>query len=608
MKRFSFRVTLPMAALLSVSAALCSAPVAAQDAGEAIWKEQCVLCHEGGDERAPTRAALREFPPESMILSLTSGVMRYQGLRLTATQRREVADFLSDIDFSVDLESMMQGRCESSPPLTDPFAGPHWSGWGPTIEATHFQPADQARLAADDVPKLKLRWAFGFPDSSSAWSQPTVGAGRIWVGSQAGSVYSLDARTGCVYWQVDMESGVRSAISIGKRRGTEGWAIYFGDMRGSAYALDAATGEKLWEVQLSDHPFARITGSPVLHEDVLYVPVSSWEESQGARPDYGCCTFRGSVAALDAQTGAIRWQSYTIPEEPKERGVSSQGKTLYGPSGGAIWSAPTVDPKRGLVYAGVGNTYSGPAHANTDAVVAFDMESGAIRWSKQTTPGDTFVIGCGRGGPNPNCPEEVGPDLDFGTSPIIARTPAGRDLIVIGQKSGVAWAMDPDKQGEIVWQYRAGEGGALGGIEWGTAVDSRYAYIPISDLGRSNPGGLHAVNLENGERVWFAPPAEPICPGRGCSPAQSAAITVIPGVVFSGALDGGFRAFNAENGEIIWQVDTNPEVATVNGVSAHGGSLIGPGPTVVDGMVFVNSGYGSLGGRPGNVLLAYGVD
>ncbi len=350
-----------------------------------------------------------------------------------------------------------------------------------------------------------------------------------------------------------------------------------------------------------------MTGSPALFEGRLYVPMSSYEEVDTASPDYQCCTFRGSVSAVSAADGAVIWKTYTV-DEPKRRGKSTAGQPLWGPSGVAIWSAPTIDPIRRRVYAATGNTYSEPAAVTGDAVLAFDIDTGRIAWVKQVTPGDVFIGGCRSGSGNPNCAETVGPDFDFGNAPILAKTAAGKDLIVIGQKSGVGYAMDPDRSGEIVWQYRAGQGGTLGGMEYGSAADSERVYFPVSDVSGPQPGGLHAVRIATGERVWFAPPRPPACgSGRGCNAAQAAAVSVIPGVVFSGSNDGALRAYSTRDGAVLWEFDTNREFTTVNGIPGRGASIMGPGPAVAGGMVFVNSGYGSHGGRPGNVLLAFGV-
>ena len=264
-----------------------------------------------------------------------------------------------------------------------------------------------------------LKWAFGFPDATAAWGSPTVAGGRVYVGSHNGTVYSLNAKTGCIYWTYSAEGGVRTAPVLGPKPSGRGTAVYFGDTSANEYSLDAFTGERIWTRKVDDHPLARITGSPVLYSGRLYVPTASYEESQGADPAYGCCTFRGSITAIDAKTGAIVWKTYTIADTPKSRGKSSTGTTLYGPSGAAIWSAPTIDAKRGLVYASTGNTYSGDDQPMSDAVVACDIKTGKIAWWSQAAAPDVFLSGCRPGVKNPNCPEENGPDYDFGTSPVL---------------------------------------------------------------------------------------------------------------------------------------------------------------------------------------------
>ena len=334
------------------------------------------------------------------------------------------------------------------------------------------------------------------------------------------------------------------------------------------------------------------------------MPVSSLEELLAANPEYPCCTFRGSIAALDAATGEVIWQSYTIPEMPRPRGRNPEGFYLMGPSGAAVWSAPTVDAKRGLIYAATGNAYTEPAAATSDAIIAFDLDTGAVRWTNQFTPDDAFILNCGGG--NPNCPDDDGPDFDFGASPVLVAMSDGSDLLVIGQKAGVGYGLDPDREGAIAWRYQVGAGSLLGGIEWGFAVDAEKAYFANSDYLTPDPGGLAAVRLRTGELVRYAEPHEPAC--DMCSPALLAAVTAIPGVVFSGAYDGLFRAYDTADGSVLWEFDTNGEYDAVNGVPAQGGSINGPGPVVVDGMVYVNSGYAAFGGRPGNVLLAFGVD
>jgi len=520
---------------------------------------------------------------------------------MTGAERRLVAEFLAGRSVEGDVSGTTKGRCQGNGIQNTNTAADAWKAWSPAIDNTRFQPSPNAAIAAADIPKLTLRWTLGFPDASSAWAQPSVASGVVYVGSQNGTVYAVSANTGCIFWTFSAAGGVRTAIAI-----ADDGVVYFGDTAANVYALDARAGTRRWVRSIESHPLARITGTPVLHDGRLYVPTSSYEESQGADPQYACCTFRGSITALDAATGAVIWKTYTIPEEPRRRGTSTAGVPLWGPSGAAIWSAPTVDPRRGLLYVATGNQYSGPAHRASNAIVALDLKTGAVRWSKQVTPNDIYLTGCRPG--NPNCPDANGPDVDFGSPPMLTRPGTGRDLIVVGQKSGIAFALDPDKNGEIVWEYRAGRGGVLGGIEWGSAADGERAYFAVSDITHPQPGGLHAVTLATGQRAWFAAPPPPACgSGRGCNAAQSAAVTVIPGAVFSGSNDGALRVYSTADGAILWEFDTNREFTTVNGVAARGASMIGPGPVIAGGMVFVNSGYGAFGGRPGNVLLAFGV-
>ena len=600
-----------------------AARTATSPTGATLYEANCGSCHTGPtDSRIPAIAVLRTRTPQFIVDTLTTGVMRAQGETLSTADRRTVAEFITGVTLTAAPPSTgatpvagaatanplsgMTGRCSSSASF-DPSKGGQWNGWGVDVANTRFQPAAQAGLTPDQVPKLTLKWAFGFPNGTSARAQPTIAGGRLFVGSQSGAVYALDAKSGCIIWAYQAAAGVRTAVALGPRPGGRGTAAYFGDTRASAYAIDASTGELIWTRKLDTHRNASITGTPTLYQDRLYVPVSSGEEGQGGNAQYECCTFRGSVAALNIATGDVIWQTYSIAEAAKPIGKNNSGTTRYGPSGAGIWSAPTVDVRRRVVYAATGNMYTEPAQTTSDAVLAFDMDTGKIVWSAQALFNDVFLVGC-NSPKGANCPQTVGPDFDFGNAPILAKLPNGKEAIVIGQKSGVGWAFDPDNKGAVMWQYKAGRGSALGGMEWGSAVDNERAYFAIADNGAPQTAGLHAVRLDNGERLWYTPPVAPKCgSGRGCTGAVSAAITVIPGVVFAGSMDGGIRAHSAKDGVMLWEFDTNREFETVNGVKAAGASINQAGPTVADGMVYVSSGYGALGGRPGNVLLAFGI-
>ncbi|MDO9713355.1 outer membrane protein assembly factor BamB family protein [Paracraurococcus lichenis] len=506
---------------------------------------------------------------------------------------------------------------------------PHWNGWGVGSTQHRFQPSSMAGLSAEDVPRLKLKWAFGFPDAARAFAQPTVVGGKIFVGSQRGKVYSLNASTGCTHWEFGAGAPVRSAIVVGQYPG--GWAAYFGDQRANVYAVDTATGKALWQARIEDHPAAIITGSPTLVGTTLFVPVSSYEELTATNPRYACCSFRGSLVALDALTGHLLWKRHTIGAEPKPGVANSSGTQRVGPSGAAIWSAPTFDASKHMVYVTTGDNYSDPPTDTSDAILAFRAETGELAWSRQMTQGDAFNIACNTAA-QANCPRSKGPDHDFGSSAILVELPSGRRALVGTQKSGVVTALDPDRDGDIIWQTRVGHGGSLGGVQWGAATDQSKLYVAVSDaklnvvapgtpgarlsavdpnfallLDSTVSGGLHALDLAAGDVVWHT--SHPGCHAApGCSPAQSAAVTAIPGVVFSGGLDGHLRAYSAADGSIIWDVDTKAEYQTVNGVMARGGSIDGPGAVVVGGMLYVGSGSGLFGTMPGNVLLAFSVE
>ena len=515
-----------------------------------------------------------------------------------------------------------------SAPLAAGNGAPQWDGWGADLSEDRFQPAAMAQLDAANVPRLRLKWAFGFAGVTRAYGQPTVFGGRVFVGSADRHVYALEARTGCVAWTFDAGFPVRTAIEVGRLG--DRWAAYFGDQNGSAYAVDASSGTLIWKTRVDAHPAAIVTGAPVLADGKLYVPMSSQEEVMATDPNYPCCTFRGSVSALDAATGKVVWKTYTIERAPGPRGTNKHGVAQSAPSGAAIWSAPTIDLAHRTLYVGTGDSFSDRAAETSDAILALNMDTGKLLWSRQMTANDAENIACDLPSPyDANCPAANGPDFDFGSSPILVTLPGGGRVLIAGQKSGIVYAIDPDRQGALLWQRRVGRGSKLGGVQWGSAADRSAVYVAVSDVhitpvapgtAGSQPGlgasllldpnaggGLFALDIRTGAILWHTP--HPGCNAKpGCSPAQSAAVTAIPGVVFSGGVDGHLRAYSATSGSIIWDVDTERDYATVNSVKAGGGSMDGPGPSVAGGMLYVNSGYSLFGSAPGNVLLAFSVD
>ena len=588
---------------------LSSCAVAATPDGADLYTRNCAICHEALPP-LQNRVALKAMPPEYIVRALDKGSMRVQGARLSAAERGAIAEFLTGKAVGARPASTA-GRCQAEPSAS--FAGPQWNGWGVDQENTRFQPADAAGLTAGQIPKMKLKWAFGFPGDFSTFAQPAIAGGRVFVGSPMGIVYSLDAASGCTYWSFEASGGVRSAITIGP-----GNMAYFGDTHANMYALDAITGKLIWKTSVDDHPMARVTSAPKLYEGRLYMGIASRDEWLSADPRYECCKFRGSVVALDAKTGKQIWKSYTIAEPARPTKKSKAGTQLWGPSGVGVWSSPTIDAQRKLLYVGTGDGYSEPATPYSDSILALDLNTGKIAWSRQITEGDVFNGNCMQLKPS-TCPDKVGPDFDFGSSPILRSLPSGRRVLIAGQKSGVVHALDPDKKGEILWQTRVGKGGVLGGIQWGPAADNETAYVALSDIGLlpaaegvlpdpKTGGGLFAIQLATGEKLWSVLPPEDGCHTPRCSPAQSAAVTAIPGVVFSGSLDGHLRAYSTKDGKILWDYDTAKEYETVNQVPAKGGSLDGPGPAIAGGILVVNSGYAYFNSIPGNVLLAFGLE
>ncbi len=583
--------------------------------GADVYQKRCAKCHDQEGSRAPSRDALQKLPAKRILRTLDFGLMMAVAYPINRTDREAVANYLGTKEEEAPLPA--SAFCSANIPI---MAGPTkdtWAGWSPTATNARYQSADRAGLAPAQVRRLKLKWALGFPGDVTAFGAPTVVNGTLFVGSASGAVEAVDAETGCTHWVYQANGPVRAAI-LAVPSGTT-TSLVFTDLIGWGYALNAKSGKLFWKKRIEEHDAARLTGSPVALNDVVYIPAASWEETRSLDPQYVCCTFRGSVTALRVRDGSTIWKAYTIDRAPQKTGTNSAGAAQWGPSGAPIWSAPTIDTKRGLLYVGTGDNYSVPATSTSDAVMALDLKTGRVVWTTQVLANDAYTSACRSKGVN--CPPTNGPDFDFGSSPILVRAPNGKEILVAGQKSGLVYAFDPDAKGKILWQTRVGKGGLNGGVQWGMATDGQKVYAAVSDvsgvMNTAGPvggatfdpakgGGLTALHLEDGSKAWFAPshPCDP--PRPGCSPGQPAALTVIPGVVFSPSLDGHLRAFSTEDGEMLWDFDTTAQnYSTVNGVPAKGGSIDGAGPVVAGGMVFVNSGYPRNGGMPGNVLLAF---
>lgn len=591
---------------------------AAQQSPAELYQEHCAQCHEGGVPKAPHSITFHMIGAKAILQSMTDGVMQLAAEPLKTADLRRLAEYLGQDSLDSPRVQPLK-MCSADVATRDLGQAPESSDWGFELQNTRFIPAGVADLGASDIPKLKLKWAFAYPNATRARSQPVIAGSTVFMGGHDGTVYSLNLTSGCVLWTFKADAEVRSAITIeasqsgGKRLGP---SVYFGDFIGQVYALNADTGSLLWKSSLEDHANVTITGSPKLHKDRLYVPMSSTEWASAAIPDYECCTFRGGIAAFDTNDGRMLWKSHTISEESRPTGTkNSAGAAMWAPAGAPIWGSPTIDEKRNLIYAGTGQAYTSPAAASSDSIIAFNLDTGEIEWVWQATEGDAWNMSCFIGRAE-SCPEEDGPDFDFGAPPILLSLSSGQDILLAGQKSGYVYALNPDKEGTLVWKKRIGLGGFSGGVHWGMAADSDRLYVPNADTnyinkwqGERKPG-LYALDATNGDQIWFTPTpnacAEEDKPA--CDPGLSAAISAVPGAIFAGAFDGHLRAYNSQSGAILWNFNTAQKFETVSGDLAQGGSIESDGPVIANGHVLINSGYLYGGRMGGNVLLAFTVD
>jgi polyvinyl alcohol dehydrogenase (cytochrome) len=580
----------------------------ASEPGFGVVQQQCMRCHDKASvPQAPGIAKLREIPGEKLYAFLSNLDATHKDLKLTDDEKKHTAEALSGRVLgtaAIGDAAKMPNQCAANPPMADPSSAPGWNGWGNGPDNTRYQPTKSAGFTADQLPQLKLKWAFGMPGGHTMNGQPTVVAGRVFLGSDIGWVYSLDAKTGCVYWSYMTKGAMRNAITVipVKGLGATKYGVYFGDLKSNAYGLDAQTGKELWVTKVDDNYAGRITGAPAAYDGRVYVPLAKWESNYAKDLNYPCCTVRGSVTALDANTGKIIWKHYVIPEPPKPTHKNSIGVQQYGPSGGSVWNTPAVDPVRGMIYFGSGEATSQPASDTTDSLLAVDIKTGKLAWHYQGYKGDAFIIGCGGSAKTENCPDDLGPDADIGASVVIKKLPSGKRMVIAGMKDGTLFAVDPDKKGALLWKTNVSDDPRLpmSGITWGGAVDDQYAYYGLTG------GGVVAVQLTTGEKVWYNKMPPP--PGRG-RPGNSAAVTEIPGVLFTAARTGIVYALATSDGHALWEFDTAKDFDTVNKVPAHGGTIGSAGPVVAGGMLFVGSGYGFGGNdKNGNVLLAFSTE
>ncbi len=450
-----------------------------------------------------------------------------------------------------------------------------------------------------------------FETGGDVSATPTVAGNAVYFPDWGGNLFAVNKETGGLLWshQISDYDGVAGAISR-VSPAVDNDQLIIGDILSSkqvhdganVMAIDRKTGALRWITHVESHQAAVITGSPVVFGGVVYIGVSSIEESLATDPTYPCCSFRGSFVALDAKTGAILWKTFDVPD--------NDGQTNQY-SGGAIWEPPAIDPKRGVLYVGTGNNYTVPKAVETcqlaqlardctapddffDAALALDLKTGAVKWGKKLQTFDTWTVACllPNGDKNPNCPVPSSPDFDFGGGgPNLLG-----DIVGLGQKSGIYWALNPDN-GNVLWSTPVGPGGSLGGIEWGAASDGKRIYVAIanSDLlpytlvpsqQQITWGAWSALDPKTGKILWQT--ADPI-PGS----LDRGALSVANNVVYAGSNSGEMYALDARTGAVLWSFNS-------------GGTVI-DGPSIADGTIYWGSGYKEINGTGNNKVYSFSL-
>lgn len=577
--------------------------------GGALYMQLCSHCHDGEISRAPQRYTLEQGTPETVLASLLTGPMREVASGLSVAQKTAIAEFITRRKIEQGDVRDAGVRCTGERQQFDLDQGPVFSHWGFEPDGSHYIKPDIAGVRRDKLASTKLEWAFAYPAATRARSQPAVGGGALFVGSQSGLVYAFDLETGCTRWQFMASAEVRNAMTLSpwdSQDADPDPLLYFGDLSGNQYAISALTGALRWRQRMDAHGSATLTGAAELSSGVLYVPVSSLEEGAAIAAGYPCCTFRGSVVALDARSGQELWRRHFIPKAT-QTGINEVGTPQYGPSGVPVWAGMALDNDR--LYIATGDDYSGDGSPTSDAIIALDKFSGETIWVQQARFGDVWNGSC-EDADRINCPEDSGPDWDYGAGPVVTSDATGRRVVLAGDKGGVVAALDA-ATGAPLWKTKVGRGGVVAGINFGIAAHGGKVFVPVSDVpdGRTydEPAkpGLYALDVTSGEYIWRAPAVRDLCLGRpGCYPGYSAAISVTDEYVLAGANDGWLRAFDADDGSLLWEFDTTETVIAVDGRAAKGGSIGGgQAPLVVGDRIILNSGYAFAGKMPGNALL-----
>lgn len=589
--------------------------------GAQLYQQRCAMCHDHGEAlRAPTLSTLKGMRYQQIYYALTIGKMQAQGRMLSGAQRSDLIDFLIGRARVSDAWTA-QLRCAPGRRKIDLSMPATVADFGFDPHNHRALTAQQAGIRTEDFHNLQLAWALAFPRATTMRAQSAIVGTTLFLPvADAAQLYAIDiAAQPCLKWIYKSDVPLRTGVGYGELPGSHRKVLVFADVGTRIHMVDAATGTVLWKHAVHLTSLSNTTGTPVILGARVYVPLSASEINVGADPAHLCCTTHGAVIALNARTGAEIWTAHTM-EDARPIRDRGDGQQMWGPSGAPIWSSPAIDEQRGVLYVGTGEATSAPAAPTTDSVLAIDLATGAIRWRFQATSDDIFLTGCMIRHDGLNCPHEGRLlDHDFGASIVLARAPNGHDVVLAGQKSGTLYALDPDAQGKLLWQHSFGAGSVIGGIHWGLAYDGARVFVPMNTFPGADgkdPGeraGLHAVAADTGTVLWSYYP-QPDCSGarrsrvRTCATVigMTGAPTVIAGAVVEGSADGFLRAFDATTGTLLFQFDTTAPVTTANGVPGIGGAIDNASIVAANGYLFVNSGYGIIGGQtPGNLFLAF---
>lgn len=574
-------------------------PAIANEQGFLVYQKHCADCHQDARLRAPSLGAIKKMSENGIRQALTMGVMKEHSRNIDNVDFDKLLLFLSS-QTNNTTETQINECSEPFPTQSEIL----WSNWGNGLSNQRVQA--KSSLNPQNINQLELKWAFGFNDSIRIRSQPLVTEDTIYIGSQSGHVYALSLDTGCQWWSFKADAEVRGAITLSDNKKS----ILFTDFAANVYRLNSLNGEIEWKKNVATHPLTTITGSIAVTQDSVFIPLSSTEVVSAIDPNYMCCTFRGGLIALNTSNGDERWKMHTVPE-PKKTGYNSNRISSWGPSGAPVWSTPTIDLERGLIYIGVGQNYSHPATELSDAIIAIGIESGRVVWHKQTLSGDVWNAACVTN--RINCPGEYGPDYDIGASIILIE--GDKDILIAGQKSGMVFAMDPDDNGSIIWQKRVGRGGKKGGVHWGMTIDDDSIFVPIADLPEKIPSqyspmpGIHALRIKDGSKEWYRP-ALPVCEDEKyhCYPSVSAAPSRVGSMIITGSMNGIIEIISTKDGNLLWSFDTAMQFKTINQISANGGSIDSNGPIIAGNHLIATSGYDIYGQLTGNILLVFSIE